>query len=84
MPRSRYAVLTRADVTDAALAMQVQDHSQGEPTFTRPDIGPDIGNATGPFLVQTIRCKVVVQKIGRDVELMNAVRRGLTTTYSDH
>jgi hypothetical protein len=26
----------------------------------------------------------VVQKIGRDVELMNAVRRGLTTTYSDH
>jgi hypothetical protein len=54
-----------------ASGMQVQDHSQGEPIFTRPDIG----NLTGPFLVHIVRCKVTGQQIGRDVDLCDCCPR---------
>ena len=51
--------------------MQVQDHGQVQPTFTRPDIG----KVTCPFLVWLIGGEVAVQQVRRDIELVITVCR---------
>ena len=43
---------------------------QIQPPFTRPDIG----DVARPFLVRTIRREILIQKLGRNVERMIAVR----------
>ena len=60
--------------------MQIQDHSQIKPTFTCPDVA----NVTSPFLVWSIRCKVPIQQIGRDVELVITVCCSLMFARSDN
>jgi len=83
MFRARIA-RSRYPVTDGPAnhppRMQVQNHGQIQPTFARPDI-TDINN---PFLVGPIRCKVAVQQVRRDVELVIAVRSYLVFARSDH
>ena len=49
--------------------MQVEYDGKIQPTFTRPDIC----DVTSPLLVGCIRCKVPIQQIGRNVELVIAV-----------
>lgn len=51
--------------------MQIQNHDQIEPALT----GPDIADINDPFLIREICFKVTVQQVGRDVELVIAVRR---------
>ena len=50
-----HAVADRS--TDDTARMQIQDHSQIEPTLTRPNIA----DVTSPFLIGLIGCEVPVQ-----------------------
>ncbi len=62
-----YAIADRP--TDYPPGMQIEDDSQGEPTFTRPDIT----DVACPFPVRTGCREVPVQKVRRDVEGVGAV-----------
>src|SRR5680860_320217 len=58
--------------------MQIQDHSQIQPTLARPNIA----DVTSPFLVRVLGCKVPVQQVRCDIELVIAVRRDLVFARS--
>jgi len=73
--------------------MQIQNHSQIEPALASlsamqghhlPVNGPDITDINNPFLIGSIRCKVTVQQVRRNVELVIAVCYNLMFTGSDH
>lgn len=55
--------------TDDAARKQINDYSQINPTFPRPDIG----DVTSPLLVRPAGGEVLLQGIRRDVERMVAV-----------
>lgn len=57
--------------SDHPAGMQVQDDSQIDPAFARPDIG----DVAGPFLVGLARSEILLQEIWRDVECVIAVSR---------
>ena len=49
--------------------MQIQGHSEIQPTFSRPHVA----DVARPFPVGPVRCKVPVQQIRRDVEGVVAI-----------
>ena len=53
--------------------MQVQDHSEVQTAFTRPDIT----DVASPLLVWCISVEVTIQQVQCDVELMVTIRRHL-------
>lgn len=53
--------------------MQVDDHGQIQPSYTRPNVA----DITSPLLIWRIRCEVPIQLIWGDVELMITIRRDL-------
>ena len=54
-----------------AKACRSVDHSQIQPSLTRPNIG----DVTGPLLIWLVCHEVTVQQVGRNVELVIAVCR---------
>jgi len=60
--------------------MQINHHSQIQPTLTRPDIT----DVTCLFLVGPFGMEISIQPIGRDVEAMIAVGRRPVFAGSDH
>ncbi len=53
--------------------MQIEHDGEVDPALA----GPDIADIAGPFLVWTIRMKVAVQQVRRDIEGMVAIGRYL-------
>ena len=79
-PDRQIPLHTAADgPADNATGIQIKDDSQIQPAFT----GPDIGYVARPFLVPTIRREVLSQQVGRNVERVVAVRRGLVFLSPD-
>ena len=60
--------------------IQVQNRGQIQPSLT----GPDVTDIDNPFLIGPIRHKVTVQQVGRNVELVIAVRCCLVFMGSDN
>ena len=58
--------------------MQVEDHSQIQPTLTCPNIT----DVASPFLIGLLSGEVTIQKIRRDIELMVAIGCDLVFTRS--
>ena len=61
--------------------MQIQDHSQIQPTLA----GPDVTDIACPFLVRLGCMEVTIQQVWRDVERMVAVcgRLEFTCSFND-
>jgi len=65
--------------TEHSPGMQIKDHGKVEPYFS----SPNIADVTGSFLVRLICAEVPVQQVGRNVERVVAVSRGLVFLGSD-
>lgn len=65
---------------DDAGGIEIANNGQIQPAFT----GLDVGYVTSPFLVWAICREILIQQVGRDVERIVAVCRGLVFLGSDY